>query len=188
MKNKGFMTSVQLHIPSSVEFSFPFCWCGQIPGFRWERQAVRDESKCHFCRDQCENQTHCWCFGLFHVLYCLLLPSSHSSASRKLKKKSADKQLVRESSVYFLLIQEEETKIRSLRQHHAPSWTPSLPLSATTRVREPSGPVIPEPRTDLAGRFTATSCLQTLFPTPFFLLHCWTAFIFLSCKNLQSLF
>lgn len=87
MKNKGFMTSVQLHIPSSVEFSFSFCWCRQIPGFRWERQAVRDESKCHFCRDQCENQTHCWCFGLFHVLYCLLLPSSHSSASRKLKKK-----------------------------------------------------------------------------------------------------
>lgn len=96
MKNKGFMTSVQLHIPSSVEFSFSFCWCRQIPGFRWERQAVRDESKCHFCRDQCENQTHCWCFGLFHVLYCLLLPSSHSSASRKLKKKKKCWQTARE--------------------------------------------------------------------------------------------
>lgn len=127
---------------------------------------------------------------MFRSLSCSLLSSvtvKSFFSFQKAKKKSADKQLVRESSVYFLLIQ-EETKIRSLRQHHAPSWTLSLPLSATTRVREPSGPVIPEPRTDLAGRFAATSCLQTLFPTPFFLLHCWTAFIFLSCKNLQSLF
>lgn len=130
---------------------------------------------------------------IFWSLSCSLLSSvavkSFFSCQKALKKKKCW-QTAREGveCLYLPLIQEEEeTKICSLRQHHTPSWTQSLPLSAQVppQVREPLGPTIPEPRTGLAGRFAAACFVfklfisQSLFPPT--LLN-WT-FIFLSCRK-----
>lgn len=171
---------------------FPsFCWCRQIPGFRWEKRAVKDECGCHFCRDQCKNQTHCWCFALFYVLYCFLLPSSQSSAARKLKKKKVLTNSSWGSRVSIFAVDPRDKKL-------PPAAVPRPLLNAVSHSLHKflhgwgnlEGPAIPKQRTGLAGRFAAASFVFKLFISrslfPPTLLNCYTAFVFLSCRKTEK--
>lgn len=131
MKNKGFTTWVQLHITSSVQFSLPFCWCRQIPGFRWERQLSGTRAGVTFDEINARIKPTAD-VSVSYVLYCLLLPSSHSSAARKLKKKVLTNSSWGSRVSIFTI---DLRRMCSLQQHHTPSWTvsPTLCPSSSTR-------------------------------------------------------
>lgn len=91
------MTSVQLHITSSVKFSLSadvgkFRVSGGRDGLSGTRAGVTFAEINGGIKPTAD-------VLVFYILYSLLLPSSHSSAARKQKKEKV--QLMRELSVYI---------------------------------------------------------------------------------------
>lgn len=113
MKNKGYMTSVQLHITSSVRFSL-FVLMSANSGFQVGETGCQGRERVSLLpRSMRESNP----LLTFRSLLCSLPSSvtikSFFSCQKTKKKKRADKQLVRELSVYICRRSKKKKRLKS---------------------------------------------------------------------------